>query len=160
MLTPKMLGEVDGHGIKTKGGENNCLVEFLCDVMDSKWNTITDPGTSPSDLKLAGDPLRGFIRCNKGQARKTTLEHTALVQELTAIHLEAAVRAKVKMTPKHHMMRHLAGEMAHKGSPAKYACWLDESINNLLTNIAASNHRLAMQRKTYMKFDLILEGTR
>ena len=65
----------------------------------------------------------------------------------------------VHMIPKHHLFKHLCREVPYKGNPARTATWLDEGINGLLADIASSNHRQTMERKTYQKFDIVCEGS-
>ena len=44
--------------------------------------------------------------------------------------------------PKHHLLFHLLQKSAYQGNPAKYATWLDESLNKVLK--AACKHAAAI----------------
>ena len=51
---------------------------------------------------------------------------------------------------------HFATDVVHFGSPAAWACWEDESLNQVLKAVSASAHRLVWHKRVLENANLTL----
>ena len=65
----------------------------------------------------------------------------------------------LSVKPKDHMLIHMVYDIAHKGSPAYYGNWIDESLNKLLRDVSAGAHSLNHDRRVLVEFPRALEMT-
>ena len=136
------------------------LADFLVQWLKDHAHKVIWPGCSAVDLLVSGDALNQWIKSCRPYGRKTPREHAELLQDLCNVHLTHAQLTNVHVLPKHHLFKHASSEAEFKGNPARYAVWLDESLNHIIACICASTHHSAMVRKAFVKFDRVLEGER
>ena len=64
-------------------------------------------------------------------------------------------RAGLQVTPKFHFFAHLSQQARSLGNPKLYGCFLDESVNLTLRNIAQGCHRSRQEERIFMHMNLL-----
>ena len=77
--------------------------------------------------------------------------------DATKTSILAMQRLGIDDTPKVHAFIHLAASTWRQGSPAFYACWQDESLNQHLKAVAASCHRQGWALRVLRTVNTVLE---
>ena len=151
-LTPSMIGSEGGSYLRTKAGENSALLRFVLRCVREHGVRLREVDVDA--LVGSGEALVAYMDILGGHGRVIP----GVVQEelmgLCMVHCDAALAAGVHMIPKHHLWIHMTRRICSKGNPRFYSTFLDESLNAVLSDIAASNHRRTFERKTFQKFAL------
>ena len=157
-LTRGMICQHKSGKVKLKGGECSDVLPFIVELIRNHAPRIKASLTDSGALVEAGETLIAWARAFKGRGRLAAPELCNELGRLCDAHLKAAKKANVKMFPKHHAFKHMSRAVCYKGSPNHYATWLDESLNAILSHIAASIHKNAMERKSFQKFEILVSG--
>eukprot|EP00959_Pyramimonas_sp_CCMP1952_P462786 9483827-Pyramimonas_sp.AAC.1 len=153
-----MISTQKAGTVKFKGGETSDILPFIIETLRNHFGLIMPTLTNKHALLRAGESLIAWKQAFKGRGRFADQETCDELVRLGQTHLTEAKNARVKLFPKHHAFKHLNRSVWSKGSPNHYATWLDESLNSVLSSIAGSIHKRAMERKSFQKFDLLMSG--
>lgn len=154
-LEPSMFGTWNAPVFKLKGAETNFFLEFLVGILPRfRWALLEEY----EPLELAG-------RC--------LMELLTLIRTYPVTFPAAAIQgffnsAKrylylmghtvgLHFKPKDHMLLHMCRDIAYKGAPGLYGNWVDESINRILRDVAASSHAATQDRRILAEFPRAME---
>ena len=62
----------------------------------------------------------------------------------------------IQPKPKYHALVHMAGDVYEKGSPARWACWVDEGLNKMLKDVGMGYSRIGWYERTLASANLLL----
>ena len=67
-------------------------------------------------------------------------------------HLDSITALGIAKKPKHHALMEMATRTWDVGSPALWACWLDESLNKTVRDLGAHAHKLVWNQRVLTDF--------
>ena len=147
-LTPEMLGAPGAPKLGTWGAETNGLLLFTRDLLHKRDVAARLPEALAQALTDGADSLAGvhnIIKESRGGACKPTAAQAFCEHWKT--HLHAMRNLGIEVRAKHHSIAHVCHKLLDYGTPALWACWVDESDNKLLAHLALSAHRLVWSRR-------------
>jgi hypothetical protein len=161
-LTLQMLGDQDdfniggdlshhGSSLKTKAAETSVLMDWEVTLLQYHGQRVA----SRDELLAGGKALQRWLEITRTDA--VALDD-GLCQELLDCaqrHLSFCKRAGVKHIPKHHFFAELSSRARFMGNPKTYSCFLDESLNLVLRNVAAASHRAKQEERIFTHFSLL-----
>ena len=153
-LTAGMLGDKDSPYLRLHAAECNWFLDFA-DALLTRHGARVPAGT------LAGmrTTLTALAHVKDVQQLHRSVIPDALIQGFVdAIRraVDGFATLGVHQIPKLHALMHFATDVVHFGSPAAWACWEDESLNQVLKAVSASAHRLVWHKRVLENANLTL----
>ena len=147
-LTPEMLGAPGAPKLGTWGAETNGILLFTRDLLRKREVAGRLPEALAVALTEGADSLAGVHNIIK-ESRAGACKPAAAQEfcERWKSHLHAMRKLGIEVRAKHHSIAHMCRKLLEYGTPALWACWVDESDNKLLANLALVAHRLVWSRR-------------
>ena len=111
-------------------------------------------------IQKAGQCLFNLLSLIRKYPRKFPAAAVQSFHENTRMYLASMDELGLRFLPKDHMLVEMSLRCRELGSPALYGCWLDESVNRLLRDVAAGAHSLVHERRTLVEFPKAFENER
>ena len=141
-----------GCVMKTKAAETGDLLPWALELLQSQAG---DHVPHRSNLVIAGSSLVQWLEvCRRGSMVLTAQESQDLVAHAQR-HLLHCCSAGIKFIPKHHFYAEMSLRARRLGNPKSYSCFLDEGLNLILRNVAASCHRTRQEDRRFLRFNLL-----
>ena len=123
------MGEPAKRKLNTKGAETYGLLLFLGDELERRARVL---GDACSCLAQASRALERFVAIQNEAGTVMTMSETQACWDALGAHYALTASLDDFDTPKRHLVLHMLRMIPTAGSPRRYACWLDESLNRLL----------------------------
>jgi len=150
-LKPSMIGTMQKPKLKLKASESRHFLPYILklvrDFQGQLWTAI-----DVASLLAAGEALETWMKTIGMQPRVVSHAACCELQSLAIQHVRLAKHCGVAIKPKHHLFLEATLAIPFKGNPRMFQCYFDESLNDVLTTIAASCHRVTFERRLLAKF--------
>ncbi|CAE8617843.1 unnamed protein product, partial [Polarella glacialis] len=155
-LTIKMLGSADNPRLSAKAAETHGLLKFVVETLAKHEHNFEESRAPTASLLLqAGRAAVKFDdTLNQHSGRPVSSE---MCQQLLFSFTRFAClfeKAGGKLTPKCHLMVHLADRARTDGHPRAYHTYKDESMNGVIARIAQSCHHATWTESVLRKFTI------
>ena len=156
VLVPETFGSRASPKCALKGGQTNWMLEWL---VSSVFPRCGDSmfGDDGRDIRGAGGNLLRLLELIRLHPVSFPMGHVQEFHDNSFEFLKRYNRLRIVPKPKDHMLVHMSNRIRRQGSPTLYGCWLDESINRLLRDVAAGAHSLVHDRRVLSEFGRALE---
>ena len=134
-----------------KGAETGTLILWAKHLFESHGGLVEHR----EELKIALAGLAGWLEVTRVAGPVFTAAEYQDLRDCCQRHLLYSEMANVHFVPKHHFFAHLTVQSWDKGNPRSYSCFLDESLNQTLRNIAAASHRARQAERIFTHFNLL-----
>ena len=161
MLTLGMIGDRrdcaisgdphPGSPTKFKAAETGTILPWSVSLLESLGSGLAHF----RDLLTAGKALVRWLEITREAEVIMTPAQTQELNDCCQRHLVNIQRAGVHCVPKHHFFAHLSANAGTIGCPKAYSCFLDESLNLCLRNIAEGCHRARQEERIFTHFNLL-----
>ena len=140
-----MLGDAPkGHATSHAGGPLKLKAAETGDTLRWAISTIGRHGAAVPDadlLKKSGEAIIAWLGILHGHDRVVSRADLQSLNDAMLRTLLYSQEAGVKFVPKHHAYAHASHRIGFQGNCKFYACWIDESLNQLLRTAAQFAHR-------------------
>lgn len=139
-----------GSILKLKAAECGTILEFCVAILPEYLGVVPHG----QELLLAGNALLSWLAITRSESDIVSALSLQEMRTLGQRFLLNCERASVSFTPKFHFFAHLSEQAFSFGNPKMYSTWLDESLNRLLRDIAASAHRSRQAERIFRLMSL------
>ena len=148
-FTKSMIGPQHAPILKLHGAETNGFLRFSL-VLIAKFQVVLP---NLRDHELAAKALVDCLDLIRKYPHRFPPAANQRFVHNTKVHIKAIVRLGMDAKPKHHQFLHMGHRIAFQGSPALWAAWVDESLNNIVKKIAAKAHRQVWAARCLVNFN-------
>ena len=145
----------DGHpgcGLKLKAAECGAILPWAASLL--RGPVGADVQHKDELLRAANAMLAWLELSREAENVVTAAQAQALVDQAqrTLLYMDAA---KMHFVPKFHFFAHLSVNARRMGGPKLYSCFRDESLNQILRDIAEGCHRARQEERIFTHFQLL-----
>ena len=151
MLTPKMMGDRSTPEFKAKAAETGECVPWACDFMKRNAANLE----FGNELLAAGLALLEWKTLMANAEDRLNPIEVSRGIELSVRHNTILLSAGYELLPKHHLWVHMNLRLEWCGHPRTYSCWVDESLNSVLSACCQSSHKLTWEASVFDRIRLI-----
>ena len=141
-----------GTTMKTKAAETGILFEWSLSLLKSELGARVQHS---DDLLKSGRALQQWLEITRTQAFCLSMSECQRLCDCAQRHLLHSRFAGIAMVPKHHFFSHLWLPAYFQGNPKVYSCFIDESLNLILRELAANTHRARHAERIFTHLRLI-----
>ena len=135
--------------VHTKAAEAGPLVSWIC-VLLRDYAVL-----GGKYLSQAGDALKRHMKINKEAPAQLTQDACDELLYTFHRHMRLLKEGGVRTIPKHHLWCHLTLMAGKWGNPRAYSCFLDETMNGVVSTIAQHSHQAAFERNVFIRLQLL-----
>ena len=150
ILRAEQFGSMAHPKFALKGSETNWFMEHLVMVVLPAFRDRLGP--DGHEIDRAGHCLMKLLTAIRLHPRVFPVAAIQDFHDSAKAYLGVMRRMGVQSKPKDHFLKELSDRIGFLGSPALYACWVDESLNRLLRDVAGGAHASVHDRRVLSDF--------